>query len=154
MAISDFWNSRWVSNPEYDFYYILSNAWSLDDPKPLIDAEYNYRSTDVAHNESILIKLISENESFLGLGALEYKRDLTLIVTIRTGGDRNRKSALYAEVKRIFRTIGYWSGGGGTGYNNLLVVNTVDRVGEMRKMSELILTVTCWRAETLTDNNL
>jgi hypothetical protein len=154
MSISDFWNNRWVSNPEWDFIYVLQNAWSLGGTAPLIDAEYNYRSVDVAHNESILVKHISESETFLGLGAQDYKRDITMVVTIRTSGDRNRKSALYAEVKRIFRNQPYWSGASGTGYNNLLVVGTTDRVSELRKMSELILTVTCWRAERLNDTQL
>ena len=154
MAVNDFWLNKWVTNPEFDFVYVLKNAWSLSGIVPLIDAEYNYRSTDVAHNESVLVKVISENEEFLGLGAVDYKRDFTMIITIRTAGDRNRKSQLYAEVKRILRTHELWSGHQGTGYNNLLVRNTVDNVDKLRKMSELILTITCWRAETLIDNTL
>jgi hypothetical protein len=154
MNISDFWLNRWVANPEWDFTYVLTNAWSLSGTKPLIDAEYNYRSIDVAHEESVLIKVISETEEFLGLGAIDYKRNFVLVITIRTSGDRNRKSALYAEVKRILRTHELWCGGAGTGYQNLLVVNTVDNVERMKKMSELILTVTCWRAEQITDVNL
>jgi len=123
-------------------------------PKPLIDVEYDYRSVDISHQDSILVKLLSTEDEFLSLGSTSYKRNFVIAITIRTAGDRTRKNILVAETRRILRTVRYWSGQDGTGYNNLVIVTVTDSLTKMRKMSEVVLTVNCWRAELVDDINL
>lgn len=152
MAITDFWGNRWVTNPEWDFQYVIQNAWSLDNP-PTIAAEYLYRAIDKAI-ESVLIKCIEENDEFLGIGASDYKRNITMVITVRTPNDRNRKAQMCAELRRILRTYRYWCGQSGTGYNQIQIISFQDNVDKLRNMSEVIFTISCWRAEKLDDINL
>jgi len=128
---------------ESDFINILNTKWVLDN-KPLISSGYDYLSIDTSHTESILFQSLGENDDFLGIGGNDYKRSYTFIIAVRTSGNRFRMRQLIGEVRRILRDSSNWGD-----YINVKIVHYSDLIERQRKMSEVDMTVTAWRAESI-----
>jgi hypothetical protein len=140
-TIFDFLNE--VADPVADFICMLKDDWSgHGGVMPTIDNVMNYRSVDISNNEYILLGEIDEHDSFSGLGAKDYRRDVVLSLILKTDVSDYRARQMLEECRRIFRTREYWGS-----YQNVSLGRNINLSDRERKVFSYTFTMTAFRME-------
>ncbi|MGQ9642013.1 MAG: hypothetical protein ACUVUF_07825 [Candidatus Bathycorpusculaceae bacterium] len=127
-----------------DVKAMLDTNWSAAVEEAEIIRAIDYRSIDLMNHDYVILDVIEISDSFLGMGAKEYRKDFVVNVVIKTGKSRSRAWEMLEECRRIFRTKDYWGD-----YLFFLMSRAVDLSERERKIFSFAFTVTCSKIETI-----
>lgn len=135
-----------VTEPTDDMVNILTSNWASVAPAavmPTIGSVTNYRSIDMNDGDWVLVdEDIEEADSFFGLGAVDYKRDVIWVIKLKTGKDFHRLWEITSVLRRIIRNKNWWGG-----YMNLRISRVIDLSDRERKIWSFVITVTGFKCE-------
>ena len=110
-------------DPADDLMTLLENALA-DEQDVKIYKEWEIRDLDLLSGDYVLIRSISEEDEYLGIGGMEFMRHVVASVMIRTAESRERVRELEEKIRTYFRTKANWVVNGRTLLN--LFVTTGD----------------------------
>lgn len=110
-------------DPADDLMTLLENALA-DEQDVKIYKEWEIRDLDLLSGDYVLIRSISEEDEYLGIGGMEFMRHVVASVMIRTAESRERVRELEEKIRAYFRTKANWVVNGRTLLN--LYVTTGD----------------------------
>ena len=115
-----------VYDPVEVFYQLLSSSFSWEDIGVKLIKSYDYKNIDLRVGDYIVVDGATERDEFLGIGAMEFVRYVTLRFNVRTSESRMRVREISEKVREILRAKENWSVGDRL-LLNLRISRQVDR---------------------------
>lgn len=136
-------------DPITDFMNIIDTKWNVPTggTKPTIALTQDYRTLSYK-TEYIVLESLSEGDAFNGIGAKDYKRDVSINLHAWSTTDRARARQIVEEVRRILRNRDNWTYGGNT-YDNVQMSVTRDLTDDVRKVWHFSWDLTAWHFESV-----
>jgi hypothetical protein len=104
-----------VAEVAYDpvevFYQLLSANVDWDSVGAKLIRAYQYKNIDLRTADYVVIGPATERDEFLGIGAMEFIRYVTIEVSVMTAESRERMRQLGEIVRRVIRTKEDWTVG-------------------------------------------
>jgi hypothetical protein len=104
-----------VAEVAYDpvevFYQLLSANVDWDSVGAKLIRAYQYKNIDLRTGDYVVIGPAAERDEFLGIGAMEFIRYVTIEVSVMTAESRERMRQLGEIVRRVIRTKEDWTVG-------------------------------------------
>jgi len=93
-----------------DVEKMIFDGWSTGTGgvKPTIDKEQDFRYIPI-NTEYVLVNSLAQGDNFLGIGAVDYLRDVGVSVMVHTSQGRTRMIQMLEECRRIIRTKSKWT---------------------------------------------
>jgi hypothetical protein len=104
-----------VAEVAYDpvevFYQFLSANVDWDSVGAKLIRAYQYKNIDLRTGDYVVVGPATERDEFIGIGAMEFIRYVTIEVSVMTAESRERMRQLGEVVRRVIRTKENWSVG-------------------------------------------
>jgi hypothetical protein len=101
-----------VAEETYDpvevFYQLLSANVDWDSVGAKLIRAYQYKNIDLRTGDYVVVGPAIERDEFLGIGAMEFIRYVTIEVSVMTAESRSRMRQLGEIVRQVIRTKENW----------------------------------------------
>lgn len=144
------------SDPLLDFQKIIKDKWNTTSGgvKPTIEIAQDVRYIPVNLGQDwIVLNSLDEPDDFFGIGARDFRRDISINVIVRTNLSRVRVRQMANECRRIFRDYLNWKIYDSTGliwqyeYINVKLSKVVDNSDMLKKMWWYTFDISTFRVE-------
>ena len=95
-------------DPVEVFYQLLSANVDWDSIGAKLIRAYQYKNIDLRTGDYVVVGPATERDEFLGIGAMEFIRYVTIEVSVMTAESRERMRQLGEVVRRVIRTKENW----------------------------------------------
>jgi hypothetical protein len=142
-----------VATVTYDpvevFYQLLSTNVDWDSEGAKLIRSYQYKNIDLRTGDYVVVGPATERDEFLGIGAMEFIRYVTIEISVMTAESRERMRQLGEMVRRVIRTKEDWAVGDRL-LLNVRIARQVDRSDIERGLYTLTLEVEWFEIEKRT----
>ena len=98
-------------DPVEVFYSFLAGSVNWDDLGAKLIRVYEYKNVDLRTGDYVVVGPAIERDEFLGIGAMEFIRYVTIEVSVMTAESRIRMRNLAEAIRRVIRTKENWQVG-------------------------------------------
>ena len=131
-------------DPAEELKTLLNTKWNTEIEKPEIIRTIEHRSYNVIDKDVIMIGQTMETDEPFGIGGRDYKRNIIMLITVKTTKSYERMQEMAEEVRRILRTPENWSP-----FHFFIMTNKVDLSQREAKIYSSTFDVLAYRFERL-----